>query len=166
MPAGNCPEMQTITEDDRALIRDWVDQGAPLGVASTVKAVTKEDRVVAGKRLFTLMCATCHQSVGQGVTDKYPPLAGSDFLNEDKERAIKILLYGRTGPIVVNGKNYNNTMPQFTLSDDDIANALSYTYNSFGNSGKDVTPAEVKAVRAQGGAPASAPAAAPAGQFE
>ena len=28
MPAGNCPEMQTITENDRAVIKDWVETGA------------------------------------------------------------------------------------------------------------------------------------------
>jgi nitrite reductase (NO-forming) len=34
-----------------------------------------------------------------------------------------------------------------TLSDDEIANVLTYVYNSWGNSKKEVTPAMVKAVR-------------------
>jgi nitrite reductase (NO-forming) len=45
-------------------------------------------------------------------------------------------------------------MPSFPLSDGDIANALTYVYNSFGNSGKEVTAAEVKALRAEKLAPA------------
>jgi hypothetical protein len=40
-------------------------------------------------------------------------------------------------------------MPKFPLSDEDIANALTYVYNSFGNSGKEVTPKEVSAARAE-----------------
>jgi hypothetical protein len=40
-------------------------------------------------------------------------------------------------------------MPKFPLSDDDIANALTYVYSSFGNSGKEVTPQEVSAARAE-----------------
>lgn len=149
MPAGNCPEMRSMTEADRALVRNWVDTGATLGVESTRVAHSKQERIEMGKRLFTTMCATCHQLAGQGVANKYPPLAGSDFLNADKDRAILVLLHGRSGEIVVNGKTYNNTMPSFPLSDDDIANALTYAYNHFGNSGKEVTPAEVKALRAE-----------------
>jgi mono/diheme cytochrome c family protein len=51
------------------------------------------------------------------------------------------------GEVVVNGLKFNNSMPQFPLSDGDIAAALTYVYNSFGNSGQDVTPEEVKALR-------------------
>ena len=156
MPAGNCPEMRTITEADRALIKRWVDDGAPLGVPPKVNAnATKADRIKMGKQLFDTMCASCHQMAGQGVANKYPPLAGSDFLNADKDRAILVLLNGRSGEIVVNGKKYDNTMPKFPLTDEAIANALTYTYNSFGNSGQEVTPAEVKALRSVKVAPAT-----------
>jgi len=167
MPAGNCPEVQTITEADRAIIRNWVDGGAPLGsVNATGPAQNKQDRVQFGKRLFNTMCATCHQAAGQGLAGKYPPLAASDFLNADKKQAIRVLLHGRQGEIVVNGAKYNNNMPSFPLSDEDIANALTYTYNSFGNSGQEVTPDEVKALRAEK-VQAEAPAAKPANsQFE
>jgi len=56
-------------------------------------------------------------------------------------------------------------MPAFPLSDEDIANALTYTYNSFGNSGREITPDEVKALRAEKVTPA-APAKNQASQFE
>lgn len=166
MPAGNCPEMRTITEADRALVRDWVNAGAPYGVESTEVAHTKAERIEMGKRLFTMMCATCHQLAGQGVANKYPPLAGSDFLNANKDQAIRVLLHGRQGPITVNGVNYNNVMPSFPLSDEDIANALTYTYNNFGNSGKEVTPEEVKALRAEKVAPATPAKQEKPSQFE
>lgn len=150
MPAGNCPECQTITEADRALIRDWVVTGAALGHPdNATPANNKAERIQIGKGLFTTMCATCHQLAGQGVAGKYPPLSNSDYLNADKTQAIRVLLHGKQGDITVNGAKYNNNMPSFPLSDEDIANALTYTYNSFGNSGKEVTPAEVKALRAE-----------------
>jgi nitrite reductase (NO-forming) len=40
-------------------------------------------------------------------------------------------------------------MPKFPLGDDDIANALTFVYNSFGNAGLEVKPEEVKALRAE-----------------
>ena len=167
MPAGNCPECQTITEADRALIRDWVLTGAALGhPTEAAPANNKTERFQAGKGLFTTMCATCHQVAGQGLVGKYPPLANSDYLNADKSQAIRVLLHGKQGDIVVNGAKYNNNMPSFPLSDEDIANALTYTYNNFGNSGKEVTPAEVKALRAEKYQPDAAATKTAPSQFE
>ncbi len=150
MPAGNGPECQAMTEDERMRIKDWVDAGAVCGVSPTESGPkSKPERIETGKRLFAIVCTPCHQATGQGIPEKFPPLAGSDFLNADKNRAIKILLNGRQGEIVVNGQKFNNSMPLFPLGDEDIANALTYVYNSFGNSGKEVTPDEVKALRGQ-----------------
>jgi nitrite reductase (NO-forming) len=84
-------------------------------------------------------------------------LAGSDYLNSDKNRAISIVIYGRQGEVVVNGMKYNNNMPSFPLNDQDIANVLTFVYNSFGNSGFEVTPDEVKVQRAHAPAPITTP---------
>ena len=61
--------------------------------------------------------------------------------------------------MVVNGLKFNNNMPSFPLTDEDIANVLTYVYNSFGNSGLEVTPEEVNALRAHPPAPSTAPVA-------
>lgn len=105
--------------------------------------------VEMGKNVFSTTCFACHQPNGEGVPGVFPPLAGSNFLNQDKERAIGIVLHGRTGPITVNGKNFNNTMPPQSLSDAQIAAVLTYVYHSFGNSGKVVTQQEVNKIRNQ-----------------
>ena len=55
-------------------------------------------------------------------------------------------------------------MPSFPLTDQDIANVLTYVYNSFGNSGLEVTPEEIKALRAQ--PPALSRTPAPKSPFE
>ena len=150
MPTVNSPEYQGITEEERVLIKDWVESGAPYGVLSAASNhKSKLERIELGKRLFTVVCSACHQPTGQGIPNRFPPLAGSDFLNADKNRAIKVLLQGLQGEVTVNGQKFNNSMPSFPLGDEDIANALTYVYNSFANSGKDVTPEEVKALRAQ-----------------
>jgi nitrite reductase (NO-forming) len=142
--------------------------GASKGVAPPpVIAKDKDEKVVMGRRIFSTICAACHQPTGRGVPNVFPPLAGSDFLNADKNRAIKIVINGRQGELVVNGQRFNNTMPKFPLTDHDIANVLTFVYNSFGNSGIEVTPEEVAALRAEppDTTPASS-AAAPKSQFE
>ena len=108
-----------------------------------------EDIVAAGKKVFSTTCFACHQPDAKGLPGVFPPLAGSDFLNANKERAIGIVLHGKTGPVTVNGKQFNNTMPPQPLNDDQIAAVLTYVYHSFGNSGKTVTKDEVAKVRAE-----------------
>jgi len=150
MPPVNTPESEAMTEEERALIKEWVHNGAVYGVPpKESNPRSKAERAELGKRLFATVCAACHQPSGQGLPGRFPPLAGSDFLNSNKERAIQVVLNGLQGEVVVNGMKFNNSMPQFPLTDQDIAAALTYVYNSFGNSGKDVTPEEVKALRGQ-----------------
>ena len=108
------------------------------------KPITKQEKIAAGKSVYVANCMSCHQSEGQGIENAFPPLAKSDYLNANKKRAIKIIKKGLQGKISVNGKEYNSIMPALQLSDIDIANVLSYVYNSWGNSGGIVTEADVK----------------------
>ncbi len=112
------------------------------------KVLTKDQQVAAGKSLFLGTCSPCHQPTGEGLPKVFPPLAKSDFLNLDRKRAIEGVLNGRTGVITVNGQEFNGVMPPMShLPDDDIANILTYVYNSWGNSGGQVTATDVTEIR-------------------
>jgi mono/diheme cytochrome c family protein len=148
MPISNSPESLAITDDERTTILKWVNSGGAQGTPRPQGAeLSKTEKIEKGKLLFTSICAACHQPTGQGVPNVFPPLAGSDFLNADKNRAIKTVINGRQGIVVVNGMKFNNSMPSFPLGDDDIANVLTFVYNSFGNAGLEVSPEEVKRLR-------------------
>ena len=148
MPIQNSPESILISEEDRNTIRNWVLIGAPKGVPPVVRNdLSKSEKIEQGHKLFSTICAACHQPTGLGLPNQFPPLAGSDFLNADKKRAIKIVINGRQGEVVVNGTKFNNAMPSFPLSNNDIANVLTFVYNSFGNSGQEVSASEVATLR-------------------
>lgn len=119
-------------------------------------AATLAERMTRGERIYAGTCAACHQAEGQGIPAVFPPVAGSDFLNGDRERAIAAVLFGLTGPITVNGQQYNSVMPALGMGDEDVANVLTYVYSSWNNAGFEVTPQEVAAVRAAGPREASA----------
>ncbi len=159
MPIENSPESLALTAAERLTIRSWVDAGGLRGSAPPADvAKSKTERIALGRRLFTSICAACHQPTGQGRPNMFPPLAGSDYLNADKRRAIQLVIFGRQGEVVVNGVKYNNNMPSFPLSDQDIANVLTFVYNSFGNSGLEIKPEEVKALRTEAPTPSAKPA--------
>jgi nitrite reductase (NO-forming) len=125
-----------------------------VGVVEPTEAPAKDkaERIERGKVVFTSICAACHQPNGAGIAGAFPPLAASDSLNADKPRAIGIVLGGHTGPVKVNGADFNSTMPALGLSDEQIANALTFVYSQWRNAGFEVTPLEVAAVRASNAA--------------
>ncbi len=120
--------------------------------------VSKEAQIAAGSSLFAGTCSTCHQGNGAGIPAVFPPLAGSDFLNADPERAISVVLNGLSGPVTVNGDDFNSVMPPMSnLNDDEVANILTYVYDSWDNAGHQVTAQQVAAVRSGTDRPAGAP---------
>jgi nitrite reductase (NO-forming) len=126
----------------------------PAAVAAAVQAsasgtLTKEQQVKAGEVLFKGTCSACHQDTGAGIANVFPPLANSDYLLADRKRAIGVVLNGLTGPVTVNGATYNSVMPPMSqLNDDEVANILTFTLNSWGNAGGVVTAKDVAQVRA------------------
>jgi nitrite reductase (NO-forming) len=137
---------------DETYLGDKVGSMAPVVAAAAAGAsgkLTKDQQMKAGEVLFKGTCSVCHQESGQGIPDVFPPLAKSDLLMKDPQRAIHIALNGLTGPVIVNGKTFNSVMPPMSqLNDDEIANILTYVLNSWGNQDGVITADQVKAVRA------------------
>ena len=104
-----------------------------------------------GKAVYARTCVACHQATGLGAPGQFPPLAGSEWVNETEPgRMIRAVLNGLQGPISVHGANYNNVMvPWNSLSDEDIAAVITYVRGNkeWGNNSSAVTPERVKAVR-------------------
>jgi len=111
------------------------------------KAANLEERIAMGKTVYAKTCLACHQDNGLGIANAFPPLAKSDYLNADAGRAIDVVLHGKTGEITVNGQKYNGVMPAQVLSDEEIANVLSYVYASWGNKKQEIKPGMVAAKR-------------------
>jgi nitrite reductase (NO-forming) len=114
-----------------------------------IAGLTKEIQIEKGKSVYMQTCYVCHQPEGQGVPGQIPPLAKSDFLaGKDKDNIIRGVVAGRSGPITVNGKSYNGTMVALPyLTDEQIANVLTFVRNNWGNSGDAVTVQEVARIR-------------------
>jgi mono/diheme cytochrome c family protein len=119
------------------------------------------DPIVQGKKLYSSVCASCHQANGMGVPGVYPPLAKSDWVNHD-ERAIRILLHGLQGPIKVDGKDYNSVMPAigpggYNFTDEKIAHVLTYVRQEWGNTARPITTGQVTEVRTKAAAGRTTP---------
>jgi mono/diheme cytochrome c family protein len=103
-----------------------------------------------GKVVYSTTCAACHQATGEGVEGTYPPLAGSEIVNGDEAKVIRIVLGGLTGPVEVAGETYSGMMPPWggVLKDPEIAAVLTYVRSTWGNKGAPITASKVAAIRA------------------
>ena len=101
-----------------------------------------------GARVFEKVCAACHQADGGVLGEVFPPVRDADYLREDPKRTIHVVINGLSGPIVVNGVEYDAAMPPMGyLSDEEVAAVLSFLLEEWNGGGR-VTPEEVAAVRA------------------
>lgn len=110
----------------------------------------RSKQMLNGKKVYDLYCQACHQSDGNGVPRLNPPLAGTVYVTGSKTRLIDIVLKGLSDPLEINGEEYNNPMAAHSfLTDQQIADVLTYIRNSFGNKAGAVSVAEVKKQRAK-----------------
>jgi mono/diheme cytochrome c family protein len=110
-----------------------------------------EGNAAQGRAVYGKTCGACHQASGAGIPGQFPPLNGSEWVNEaEPGRMIRIVLNGLQGPITVKGQPYNAVMsPLNSLSDEDIAAVITYVRwnKEWGNTASPVTPEQVKAIR-------------------
>lgn len=126
-------------------IQEMPDDDATKAVVTTSK--TLAEKMESGKKIYMQNCFACHQAEGQGIPNAFPPLAKSDYLNADVNRAIGIVLKGKTGEITVNGVKYNSVMTRQAISNNEIADVMTYIYNSWENNKTNVTKAQVDQIR-------------------
>jgi nitrite reductase (NO-forming) len=130
-----------VAADELSIVSD-------VAQAEITGSVTKEQKIDAGRVLYNGTCSVCHQQNGEGLAGVFPPLANSDYLMEDTNRAIEIVLNGLTGPVTVNGSPFDSVMPPMSqLNDDEIANILTFTMNTWGNSSDAISIDDVAAIR-------------------
>lgn len=126
--------LPVLTEDDKAM--DLMSENWTNAVG--------EEEFAGGQKLYTQNCLACHNPEGTGAPGLYPPLAKTSWVTGDKSRLIRVLLLGLSEPIEVNGETYNQEMPSYAhLSNQQIAEVLTYIRNSFGNQADAVIEGEV-----------------------
>lgn len=109
------------------------------------------DQMTLGKTTYMTVCMACHQPTGLGLPPVFPPITKSPYVNGSAERFATMILKGNAGPMIIEGKPYNNIMPgqEAMLSDEKIAAVMTYVRANFGNHAPPVSPDVVKAARAK-----------------
>ena len=138
--------------------------GAPLGqsraFAQAPAAVGEFRWQALGARTYDTYCGGCHQRSGGGIAGGFPPLAGhAPLLYAQKGSAymVRLVLFGLSGAIEVEGTPYNGMMPSWasSLRDDEVAAVIDYVLTSWSNDQhlpkefKPIVPSEIATARAE-----------------
>ncbi|TMO98119.1 nitrite reductase, copper-containing [Pseudoalteromonas sp. S3260] len=108
-----------------------------------ITANNKDDQIRFGQRVYEANCMACHQANGEGIPGAFPPLAKSDYLNNNPLLGVNAIIKGLSGPITVNNVNYNGVMPAMNLNDEDIANVITFVLNNWDNAGGKISAEQV-----------------------
>jgi mono/diheme cytochrome c family protein len=124
-----------LSDDQRKKILDYLATYlGPNPPPATPTTTTNNAEAANGKSLFEEQCIACHQANGQGVPGQFPALAGNRDLFIDRIYPAYVVLFGLSGPITVEGKNYDGAMPPFGhLSDAQIAGVVNYVRGAWQN---------------------------------
>lgn len=112
-------------------------------------ALWKGDDSQPGASVYIDNCAACHRTDGHGYTRVFPALAGNPVLQTaDATSLINIVLNGGTLPATHTAPS-TFTMPAFAwrLSDQEVADVVSFVRGSWGNKGAPVKASDVASLR-------------------
>jgi len=141
--------MAVIAANPKVLADMRKSAAAPVAPVTTAFVKADDEQMKRGLAVYSRTCIACHQPTGKGLAPVFPSIAGVPIVNGDATLPIKFILHGLMGPITVDGVTYNSMMPPVAgVSDQDVADVLTYVRQSFGNKSNSVTPDQVKAVRA------------------
>ncbi|AJC23423.2 alcohol dehydrogenase [Pandoraea pulmonicola] len=153
---------QHMNDDDLAAVAKYLKTLKP--VDPNAKALAYDETAAKALRAgsdksngaltFIDNCAACHRSTGKGYTQTFPTLALSSTVNSaDPTSLIHIVLRGAEMPSTKSAPTHY-AMPGFDdrLTDQDVADVLTFVRTSWGNKAPAVTAAQVAKVRKDVGA--------------
>ncbi len=106
------------------------------------------ERMVAGAKIYTNTCASCHMVDGSGVPNMQPALGGDAVVAGDPNILIRVVLDGPAKVLPADRPIFSSTMPPFyQLSDQDVADVLNYIRQEYGTKASAIEPSQVAALR-------------------
>lgn len=116
-------------------------------VSQVMAQSSLESSMTRGKLIYRNECMICHAGNGEGLVRAFPPLANSDYFEDDISKAVEAISNGLEGEIVVNNETYYGLMDPIKLSNQELADVLNYIRNSWGGKATELTANDIEKMR-------------------
>lgn len=123
--------------------KEQVSQATSEKPGQKAEAQSAKEKFPLGAKIYNEKCITCHMEDGKGVEGVYPPLANSDYLMADKERAVLQVINGSEEKMVVNGVTYNIPMPPQEVTKKEAVAVVNFVLNNWDNDGGTISMEKV-----------------------
>lgn len=143
-----------VTQAARKIRTTFTWPGDPRPGGARALTADEDRRRTAGAQLFNDSCAACHGANGRGIEGQAPSLVGSTWVRDSDEWLVRIVLDGLTGPVEIEGKEWNLTMPGHAddgshFGDEAVSGLLTYVRRAWGHGEDPIAPERVAAIRAE-----------------
>jgi mono/diheme cytochrome c family protein len=140
---------QHWTGEDLKAVATYLKDGPDVDGKAPTPIPASDNRMTAGREIYADRCSACHMPNGEGVSRLFPKLSTAPLVNaNDPASLVRVVLAGSkadgtqaapTGP----------AMPSFAwnLSDENVADVLTFVRNSWGNAAPAVKGSDVEALR-------------------
>jgi len=117
------------------------EQAAPIAAS--------DHQMMLGAKIYSINCEACHATGGKGIPNMVAALAGNSAMHAHTDNNLLNAVLRGTRGVATKSNPTGAAMPSFAwkLTDDQIAAALTYVRNSWGNGAPAVTAASVAAAR-------------------
>ncbi len=150
-PMGEVVEVSTskLTEPDLRAIATYLKERGAAGPQPAAPLPAGDAQLTAGEAVYVDNCSACHARNGMGVAELFPALAGAPSVRQnDPATTIRVIIAG--AQVVSTGAAPTApAMPSFGwhLSDEQIADVVTYLRNTWGNAAPAVSVSQVADVR-------------------
>lgn len=147
---------QHLSEDDLRAMAVYLKQQQGAAVEKTQPLAMSDPRMESGAKIFAANCEACHTSGGTGVSNMVAGFAGRpSVMAPHVDSLLNSVLMGSRGAVTEQSPT-GAGMPAFDwkLSDQQVANVLTYIRNQWGNAAEPVSVDAVKEARTSLGAKA------------
>lgn len=134
-------DVRTPEEFDRWVAQELERQAQEKAAEAARGAMTMDELMIQGQKIYETHCAACHQVSGEGLPGVIPALKGSVMATTNIPAHIQIVLNGKAGTAMqAYGKQLTNS---------ELASVITYERNAWGNNtGELVQAADVAALKA------------------
>ncbi len=138
-----------MSQSDLHAMATYLKERGAAGPAVPAAIAASDPRMQAGAAIYADNCSACHKADGTGVALMFPPLQSDRIVQQtDPTTLIRMVVEGAQGAATPSAPTAP-AMPSFgwRLSDQQVADVLTYIRNAWGNAAPAVDATDARRVR-------------------